>query len=316
MSKKPLPVMTIGIDVSQEYSDVCFLDAEEPPVHQGRFPLDKYKALVKKIAKANPRIVVMEATGGYERKLAVLFAAAGVPYRVVNPLRTRQFAAAIGQLSKTDSIDARVLALYALRNKVEPGEIPDAKTLELKALLERRRQLLSLRTAEKNRMHRAEYKATINSVKKMLSVLDEQIEAIDRMLYDRIDEDDDFRHKEEILTSVPGVGEQTARTLIGDMPELGKLNRSEAASLAGLAPFARDSGKYRGARSIRGGRFWVRSSLYMATISAIRHNPRIKEIYARLLAAGKKKKVAITACMRKLLLLLNALLKNDTLFAK
>lgn len=316
MSKKQLSVTIVGIDVSQDYSDVCILDEEESPVHQGKFPVDKYKALVKKLAKANPRIVVMEATGGYERKLAALFAAACIPYRVLNPLRVRQFASSIGQLSKSDAIDARILALYALRNKIEPGEVPDAKTLELKALLLRRRQLVNLRTAEKNRMHRAEYKATVDSVKEMVTFLEEQIEAIDRMLDDSIDDDDDFQRKEEILTSVPGVGEQTARALIGEMPELGKINRGETASLAGLAPFAYDSGKYRGTRSIRGGRHAVRSALYMATLSAIRCNLRIKQMYNRLIAAGKKKKVAITACMRKLIVLLNALLKNNALFIK
>lgn len=316
MSKQSLPVITIGIDVSQEFSDVCFLDVEENPVFQGSFPLDKYKALVKRIAKAKPRVVVMEATGGYERKLAALFAVAGIPYRILNPLRTRQFAGSIGQLSKTDAIDARVLALYALRNKIEPGEIPEAKTLELKAFLERRRQLVNLRTAEKNRLHRAEYKATITSLKKTLSFLDEQIEVIDRMLDDVIDDDDEFKHKEDILTSVPGVGEQTARALIGEMPELGKINRGEAASLAGLAPFVCNSGKYQGYRSIRGGRLAIRSALYMATLSAIRWNSQIKAIYDRLVTAGKKKKVAITACMRKLLLILNALLKNDVFYVK
>lgn len=316
MSKKSPPVVTIGIDVSKEFSDVCFLDQEENLVHQGKFPIDKYNALVKKIAKAKPRVVVMEATGGYERKLITLFAAAGIPYRVLNPLRTRQFAGSIGQLSKTDAIDSRVLALYALRNKIEPGEVPEEKTLKLKAFLERRRQLVSLRTAEKNRLQRAEYKSTITSLKETLAFLDEQIAAVDHMLDDAIDDDDEFKHKEKILTSVPGVGEQTARSLIGGMPELGKINRGEAASLAGLAPFVCNSGKYQGQRSIHGGRLAIRSALYMATLSAIRWNAQIRNIYDRLIAAGKKKKVAITACMRKLLLILNALLKNNVLYEK
>lgn len=316
MSKKSNHVTAIGIDVALDYSDVCFLDESENTVLQGRFTVDKYKALVKKIAKAKPKVVVMEATGGYERKLAALFAAEGIPYRVLNPLRTRQFAASIGQLSKTDAIDARVLALYALRNKIEPGDVPSAKTLELKALLLRRRQLMSLYVAEKNRMRRTEYKATAASVKEMVAFLDEQIKEIDGLLDDAISDDDDFQHKEKLLTSVPGVGERTARTLLGEMPELGKMNRGEAAALAGLAPFARDSGKYRGTRSIRGGRFSIRCALYMATLSAIRFNPKIRQLYERLIAAGKKKKIAIIACARKLLLILNAILKNNTSFAE
>lgn len=314
MSKKATPVVTIGIDVAQDYSDVCFLDEDESVVQQGRYAVDKYKALVKNLAKAKPRIVIMEATGGYERKLAALLMAAGIPYRIVNPLRTRQFANSIGELSKTDVIDARILALYALRNKVEPGTVPDAKTMELKALLTRRRQLVSLRTAEKNRLQHTEHKGTIKSVTQMLGVLDEQIKAIDRMLDDAIGDNDEFNNKERLLTSVPGVGEQTARSLLGEMPELGTINRKEAAALAGLAPFARDSGKQRGKRSIRGGRFWARSSLYMATLSAVRFNDQIKQFYQRLVAKGKAKKVALTACMRKLLLLLNALLKKREIF--
>lgn len=315
MSNKPVPTVVIGIDVAKEYCDVCFLDEAENSNHQGRYPEDKYKTLVKKVAKAKPHIVILEATGGYEREIAGLLVASGVPFRIVNPLRARQFANSIGLLGKNDAIDARMLALYALRNKLEPAPIPNEKTQELRALLDRRRQLLDLRTAEKNREHRTDHKAAAESVAKTLSFLTDEIASIDRLLDQAVKEDDDFRHKEEILTSVPGVGEQTARTLLGSMPELGKINRAEAAALAGLAPFARDSGKQRGKRTIRGGRFHVRRSLYMAAISATKHNPRFKQIYQRLIASGKAKKLALTACMRKLLLLLNALLKKNELFA-
>jgi len=316
MSKKPAPTIAIGIDVSKERCDVCFLDETENSNHQGCYSEDKYKALVKKIAKAKPRIVILEATGGYERLIAGLLVASSIPFRIVNPLRTRQFANSIGLLGKNDAIDARMLALYALRNKLDPVAVPNEKTMELRALLERRRQLLDLRTAEKNRVHRTDHKAAVKSVKKMLSILNDEIASIDSLLSEVVKDDDEFRHKEEILTSVTGVGGQTARSLLGSMPELGKINRGEAAALAGLAPFARDSGKQRGKRSIRGGRFHVRRSLYMAAISATKHNPRFRQMYQNLLAAGKAKKLALTACMRKLLLLLNALLKKNELFAQ
>lgn len=316
MSKKQLPTVVIGIDVSKDSSDVCFLDELEHDNHQGHYPKEKYKALVKKIAKAKPTIVVLEATGGYERELATLLFAATIPFRIVNPLRARQFASSIGLLAKTDRVDSRMLALYALRNKLEPAAVPNEKTVELRALLERRRQLLEHRTAEKNRASRTGHKVAAKSVKNVIAVLDAEISSIDKVLDKVIKDDDDFRHKEELLTSVPGVGEVTARNLLGSMPELGKINRQEAAALAGLAPFARDSGKYRGKRSIRGGRSQVRKTLYMATVTAVKYNLKLKEIYQRMIVAGKAKKMALTACMRKLLLLLNAIIKKDELFVQ
>jgi transposase len=207
-----------------------------------------------------------------------------------------------------------MLALYALRNKLEPAAVPSGKMQEIRALLERRRQLVLLRASEKTRQHLEANKTASKSIKSHLSFLTKEIDALDKALGELVDDDDDFRHKAEIMTSVPGVEEQTALTLIGAMPELGSINRSEAAALAGLAPFAHDSGKLRGKRMIRGGRAHVRQSLYMAAVSAVRYNPRLKAIYQRLVAAGKAKKLALTACMRKLLLLLNALLRKDELF--
>ncbi len=314
MSKKTAPTIAIGIDVAKDHSDICFLDEKENINQQGQYPAEKYKSLVKKIAKAKPRIVILEATGGYERGLAAMLLTSKVPFRVVNPLRARQFAQAIGLLGKTDTIDAKMLALYALRNKIEPTVVPDDKTQEIRALLERRRQLVALRASEKTRQHLEPNKTAAKSIKAHLSFLTKEIESLDNALDEIIKDNDDFRRKEAILTSVPGVGEQTARSLIGSMPELGTINRGEAAALAGLAPFAHDSGKLRGRRMIRGGRSHVRTSLYMATVSAVRYNPRFREIYQRLIAAGKAKKLALTACMRKMLLLLNALLKKEEIF--
>jgi transposase len=315
MLKKTVQTAAIGIDISKGHCDVCFLDEKEESNHQGQYPEEKYKALVKRIAKAKPRIVILEATGGYERPLAALLLASEVPHRVVNPLRARRFAQAIGLLAKTDSVDARMLALYALRNKLEPAAVPSGKTQEVRALLERRRQLVLLRASEKTRQHLESNKTASKSITSHLSFLTKEIDALDKALDEYVDGDDEFRHKAEILTSVPGVGEQTARALIGGMPELGSISRGEAAALAGLAPFAHDSGKLRGRRMIRGGRAHVRQSLYMAAVSAVRHNPQIRTIYERLVRGGKAKKLALTACMRKLLLLLNALLKKDELFA-
>ena len=314
MAKKNASTITIGIDVSKDHCDICFLDEKENISHQGKYPLEKYKALVKKIARAKPNIVILEATGGYERTLAALLLASKVPHRVVNPLRARQFAQAIGLLGKTDSIDARMLALYALRNKIEPAAVPSGKIQEIRSLVERRRQLVSLRASEKTRQHLEANKTAAKSIQAHLSFLSKEIEALDKALAELVENDDDFRHKAEILTSVPGVGEQTARSLLGDMPELGSVNRGEAAALAGLAPFAHDSGKFRGRRMIRGGRAHVRQSLYMAAVSAVRYNPRLKAVYQRLVFAGKAKKLALTACMRKLLVLLNGLLKKDEVF--
>lgn len=314
MSKESLPAVTIGIDVSQQHCDVCFLDETEKVIHHGHYLLDKYEAMVKKIVKAKPRLVVLEATGGYEREVTVLLIAAEVPHRLVNPLRARQFAGAIGQLGKNDTIDAHMLALYALRNKIEPAAVPDEKTLVLREYLDRRRQLTKSLVAEKNRLRRTKSKDIVKSLDTVVAVLKSEIAVIDRKITDNIEDDDEFRQKEKILTSVPGVGDQTARTLLGAMPELGTMNRTQAAALAGVAPFPRDSGKHHGKRSIRGGRTWVRGALYMATLTAVRFNRQLKQTYERLLAAGKAKKVALTACMRKLVLLLNALLKKNQIF--
>lgn len=310
-----MPTVAVGIDVAKDAIDICFLDENERENHQGHYPVEKYKALVKKIAKAKPKIIVLEATGGYENHLASLLFAEDLPLRILNPLRTRQFAAAIGILGKNDRIDARMLATYALRNKVEPMDSPDQATLELRALMERRRQLVEHRAAEKKRAQRVTHKLAEKSVKKVIEVLTDEVDAIDKALKTLIDNDDNFRHKEKILTSVPGVGEQTARTLLASMPELGEMTREEASSLAGVAPFPRDSGKQRGKRSIRGGRFYVRQALYMAAISASRFNPTIKMLYERLRKAGKPFKLAITACMRKMIVILNVLLKNNTTFS-
>ncbi len=317
MSKsKSLPTTAVGIDVAKESVDVCFLDQNETENYSGSYPEDAYKSLVKKIAKAKPNIIILEATGGYERVIVALLAAAALPYRIVSPNRARHFAQAIGELGKNDRIDARMLALYGLRNKIEPITPPTENTLKLKALLKRRRQLLSIKTAEQVRAQLTEHKIASKSIETILNTITAELQTIDAELDKVIIDDDDFRQKEEIITSVPGVSTQTARTLLGDLPELGSMTRNEAAALVGLAPFARDSGKKSGKRFIRGGRVNVRNALYMPTVSAIQHNPAIKTVYQRLLGTGKPKMVALTACMRKLLLLLNALLKKNELFAQ
>jgi transposase len=312
---KQTRIAVVGLDIAKEKVDACFLDEQENVLEQQVYPKEKYRALVKNLKKAKPGLVVMEATGGYEKELAVLFLKAGVPYRILNPARTRHFAAAIGLHGKTDPVDARMLALYALRNRLEPGRLPTESERQLRELLDRRRQLVEMRTAEKNREGRSTHPGACKSVKEVLTLLEAQIADVDRQLDAEISGDDEFRGKEDILTSVPGVGKQTARVLLSSLPELGELDRREVASLAGLAPYARDSGRHRGVRHIFGGRKVVRCALYMAAISAIRYNPCIRALHERLTRGGKKFKVSITACMRKLLVILNALLKNKVSFS-
>ena len=298
----------VGIDVAKHKCDVYFLDEQR---HQC-ITVKQYPDFTKDLSEAKPDLVVMEATGGYERMLAGLLAAAGIPLAVVNPRQVRDFAKATNQLAKTDAIDARVIALFAEAVKVEAKPLLDQETQVLRDLMERRRQLVAMRVSEANREQQTVNPTVKQSIRSMLQVLDRQLTALDDELDDQIRKTPAWRENEELLSSVPGVGKGTARTLMSELPELGSLNRQEVASLVGLAPLNHDSGTYRGSRHIRGGRSKVRAALYMASISAMRFNPVIREFYQRLRAAGKDFKVAITACMRKLLIHLNAIMKKRT----
>jgi transposase len=264
------------------------------------------------LEKLNPTLVVLEATGGIEMPVAATLAVAGIPIAVVNPRQVRDFARATGRLAKTDSIDAKVLALFAAAVRPQVRPLPDANEQELGDILSRRRQLVEMITAEKNRLRSARSKAVRTHIQAHITWLETELANIDSDLKRIIRESPVWREKDDLLKSVPGVGPVLSTTLLADLPELGTLNRRQIASLVGVAPFNRDSGKLRGKRMIWGGRAAVRTVLYMSTLVATRRNPVIRVFYQRLCAAGKAKKVALTACMRKLLTILNAMLKHGT----
>ena len=254
-------------------------------------------------------MVVLEATGRYERLAATSIAAAGIAVAIVNPRQARDFAKAIGRLAKTDKIDAEVLARFAWAVGPSPSVIPDEEAQALQAILARRRQLLSMLTAETNRLQMAP-EALRKRIRAHINWLEKEIERTDRDLEEAIKASATFRENEALLRSVPGVGPVLARTLLAELPELGTLTHKRLCALVGVAPFNRDSGHRRGKREVWGGRAPVRAALYMGALVATRYNPTIKEFYERLLAAGKPKKVALVACMRKLLSILNALMRD------
>jgi transposase len=247
-----------------------------------------------------------------ECPLAAALAVSGVPLVVTNPRQVRDFARATGRLAKTDVIDARVLAHFAAAMQPESRRLPDSQEQELKAILARRRQLIEMLTAERNRLHSARSKAVKANIKAHIDWLEKEMTRIDRDLEQSIRQSPIWREKDDLLKSVPGVGPVLSTTILADLPELGLLNRRQIAALVGVAPFNRDSGNLRGKRTVWGGRSAIRAALYMATLVASRHNPVIRAFYHRLCAAGKPKKVALTACMRKLLTILNAMLKHRT----
>jgi transposase len=256
-----------------------------------------------------PELVVLEATGNYERPAAVAVAAAGIAVAVVNPRQARDFAKAAGRLAKTDRIDAQVLARFAGAVGPRPSVLPDEEARVLQDILLRRRQLLEMIVAEKNRLQMAS-EAVARRIAAHLRWLEKELGRVERELDEAVGESETWRANEELLRSVPGVGPVLARTLLAELPELGTLPRRRGCALVGVAPFNRDSGTFRGKRQVWGGRAPVRAALYMGALVATRHNPVIREFYERLLAAGKPKKVALVACMRKLLSILNAVMRD------
>jgi transposase len=297
----------VGVDVSKGRLDV----AVHPEASSWSVPNDEtgIEDLVKRLLPLRPTRVVLEATGGLEMPAVGALAAATLPVVAVNPRQTRDFAKAAGLLAKTDRIDATALARFAEAMKPEIRPIPDASAQELSALITRRRQLGQMLTAEKNRRHNAP-KRLHKDIDKHIAWLEEARRRIDDELQKTIRNSLIWREKDDLLQSVTGIGPKTSALLIAELPELGRLDRRQIAKLAGVAPMNCDSGRFRGERHIRGGRAMVRTALYMATMSAIRYNPVIAIFYHRLRAAGKKSKVAITACMRKLLVRLNAMLRD------
>lgn len=299
----------VGIDVSKHRWDVHLL----PSGRSQGFASDAagLQSLLKELDGLRPCDIVLEATGGLERSLAAELVGAGHSTAVVNPRQIRDFARAMGRLAKTDRIDAEVLALFAEKVRPRPRQPISEQQVELDALVTRRRQLVEMQTMERNRRSQATSFKTKNSIETVLQSLKSQIKTIEKEIVQLIESDDDWKGKSELLQSVPGVGATSSATLLAEVPELGQLNRQEIAALVGLAPFNRDSGAMRGTRAIRGGRASVRQSLYMAALCACRCNALIKAFYQRLLQAGKPKKVALVACMRKLLVILNTMIRDQ-----
>ncbi|MDE3231101.1 MAG: IS110 family transposase [Chloroflexota bacterium] len=269
--------------------------------------------LVAWLEPQQPTLLVLEATGGYEAPLVTALTLAGFPLVVVNPQQVRAFARALGRRAKTDRLDAAVLAQFAEAVHPTPRALPDAATRELQALVERRRQLIALHTAETQRLQQSQVPAVQQRIQRHLDWLRDDLAALDAELRQRIEASPLWQAQEDLLTSVPGIGPTTACVLLADLPELGQLSQRQLAALVGVAPLNRDSGSsLHGARTIGGGRAAVRASLYMPTLVAVRHNPTLRVFYQRLLAAGKPKAVAVVACLHKLLTILNALLKHQT----
>ncbi|HSW51899.1 MAG TPA: IS110 family transposase [Sulfuricaulis sp.] len=301
--------MFVGIDVSKATLDVAVLP--EDRTWRTERTEAAIAALVAELRSRSPRLVVLEATGGLEAEVVAALATAGLPVVVVNPRQARDFAKATGALAKTDTLDARVLARLGETLKPAVRPLKDEETRALEALLTRRRQIIEMLTMEKNRLPAASPPVR-RDITAHVAWLTKRLKDVDGDLKVAIEASDVFRLKDEVIRSVPGAGRVLSVTLLASLPELGRLNRREIAALAGLAPFNRDSGVWRGERHIFGGRATVRTVLYMATLAAIRCNPAIRDFHARLRAAGKKPKVAITACMRKLLTILNSMVRSNT----
>ena len=301
----------VGIDVSKVQLDV----AERPSGEQAVIPHTEegIATLVAQLRTRRPACVVLEATGGLQVPLASALAMGGIPVAVVNPRQVRDFAKATGQLAKTDAIDAQVLARFAEAVRPTPRPLPDEATQELGALLTRRRQLMEMLVAEKQRMQRAPHPIQ-RQIQAHLTWLQRQLADLDEDLTHRIQATPLWCEHEDRLRSVPGIGPVVSRTLLAELPELGTLTHKQIAALVGVAPLNRDSGTLRGRRMIWGGRAVVRSVLYMSAVVAARHNPVIKAFYQRLRTAGKAPKVALVACMHKLLTILNAMVKHRTLW--
>ncbi|MCD6248953.1 MAG: IS110 family transposase [candidate division Zixibacteria bacterium] len=306
MSKK----VFVGIDVSKGTLDVHVCPGGTSCAFENS--AEGVKALAKELAGCKVAQVIVEATGGLERRVAAHLVDAGFEVVVVNPRQVRRYAQARGILAKTDKVDAQVLAQFGrdIRPKVRPLRTDDQEAV--RTLVARREQLMKMRVAEINRLNRTDNPKVVSSITVVLEVLNSQIAAVDSDLDEKIKASPVWRVTDDLMQSVVGVGQKTSMGLLASMPEIGSLTNKEAGSLAGLAPFAKDSGKMRGRRMIQAGRPGVRRALYMATLVAIQHNPDIKKFNKRLRAAGKPGKVAVTACMRKLLITLNAVVARGT----
>jgi transposase len=297
----------VGIDVSKDRLDVAVRPSGE------RFSVERHgaglQALVGRLQSLEVHLIVLEATGGLEGVVVAELAAAGLPVAVANPAQVRAFAKAIGQRAKTDPIDAAVIAHFGEATAMVPRPLPDAATRQLADLVARRRQIVDMITAERQREKRANGRIR-KSIARLVRALERELASVDGDIDGAVRDSPAWREKEDLLSSVPGVGPVISRTLIAELPELGRLDHKQIAALAGLAPFTRQSGQWRGKSFIGGGRTGVRRALFMGAMVAMRHNPVLKAFHDRLIGAGKAKKVAIIAVARKLLVMLNAIVRD------
>ncbi len=298
-----------GIDVAKDWLEVAIHGLGQP----WRVMSDEQgvEGLIGTLGEQGVHLVVLEATGGYEVPITVALGTAGIPVAVVNPRQVRDFARSLGKLAKTDRLDARVLAHFGAAIRPVPRPLPDEQARDLGALVARRRQVLQMHAAELQRRQRA-LPVVRQRIDRVLAVLEQELQDLDQDLGDRLRQSPLWREQEDLLRGVPGVGPALTFSLLAGLPELGTLSSKQVAALVGVAPLNRDSGRWRGKRVIWGGRAHVRTALYMPTLVAVRWNPVLREFYQRLVTAGKPKKVAPVACMRKLPVILNAMLKHRT----
>jgi transposase len=308
ISRKSKSSVNVGVDVGKDTLDICIHEKavhwQEPNTPEG------VRNLLNRLAHYQVERLVMEATGRYQFLLAEQAYVRDIPVCIMKPLSIRRYAGAIEQLAKTDKIDAQVIAEFAAVIKPRPTPAKSKKLILIKDLLARRRQVMEMRTQELNRLQ-IMGKHVAASCKRLLNHLDKEVARIEAMLDEQVDAEDEWADKKELLKSAPGIGNTMVYTLLADLPELGTMSNKQAAALVGVAPINRDSGKLRGKRRVYGGRAGVRTTLYMATLSATQCNPVIRDFYQRLVAMGKHKKVAITACMRKFIVILNAMLRDN-----
>jgi len=304
-----MDTIVVGIDVSKDRLDIHVLPARTVMSHSR--DAAGIEALIGSLASLGPQLIAVEATGGFETVVVASLAAASLPVVVVNPAQVRAFATALGRRAKTDPIDAQVIAHFAAATKPQVRPLPDAATQALADLVARRRQIIQMIVAEGQREKRASPRAK-KSIMRLLKTLRSELSALDADIDENVRGSPVWREKEDLLASVPGVGPITARTMLAELPELGSLDRRQIAALAGLAPFTRQSGKWRGKSFIGGGRASVRAVLFMAAMTAVRWNPTLRAFHHRLRNAGKPKMVALIAVARKLLTMLNAILRDKT----
>lgn len=301
----------VGIDVAKDKLDIAVHETDMFWTIENN--AKDIRTFVEDMKSSSPTLIVLEATGGYEMEVATALYLDGLAVSIVNPRLTRNFAKALGHLAKTDKIDARDIAHYACAVKPALSILPSEEEKELSKLVRRRNQLIEMRTQEKNRMKSAG-KGLTKSLQEHINWLDKEIETVQKETSNLVKNSPLFQKKDEIIQSFKGIGAVTAHGLLAELPELGKINRKKIGALAGLAPMNKDSGTKKGERSIRGGRHKARTLLYMPTLTAIRYNPVIRDFYNQLIARGKKKKVAITACMHKILTILNSMVRNASIW--